>query len=168
MGLKVHNQGTNVICDVVVSQAKKAGHLLCAGGRTLCVKYAELCDKGSKKIGAPFAGINRQTAEKVAAGALKVLPIALCFFLLTPTLSLTSLVLAAAVSSTAVLLDPKHLSYSGKVKVVEGAALGIAMQTTLSIIRALVTISPIGALSNLIVGSAAVSFTLYASRAIKP
>lgn len=162
----------NISTDFLKEQAQNIFKKGKSSAEKLYNKYEGWCEKSGKKVGGAISrlsghSISPQLAEKVAIGALKVLPIALTFLALTPMLSLTSLVLVGAVSTVAVLLDPKILPPKGKVKVLEGAALGIALQTTLTVLRSLVTLSPITAIGALVVGGAATAIALYASKAIK-
>jgi hypothetical protein len=140
--------------------------------KNLQSKYLSLCEKGGKACGQAIGylsghAISSRYAQKIATEVLKVLPIALAFFLMTPTLSLTSLVLTAAVCSTALLLDRKHLSVSGKVKVLEGAALGLALQTGFTILCSVVALSLVSAVGAGIIGTGGIVGALYASRNVK-
>lgn len=176
MELKIKEQVTTFVQDTICGETKKACQTMLKTGKNsiakLDHKYDAWCEKGAKKCASILNNLcgrklNMEMTEKVAKTALKVLPIALIFLALTPTLSITSLVLVAAVSTAAILMDPKVLPLAGKVKILEGATLGIALQTTLTVLRALVTLSPITAVGALVVGGAAMGLALYASRAVK-
>ncbi|MCE5317190.1 MAG: hypothetical protein LLG04_07495 [Parachlamydia sp.] len=176
MELKIKEHVSTFVKETIGGETKKAGQTLLKAGQNsiqkLSNKYDALCEKGGKRCASVLSNLSGrklspQLTEKVAKNVLKVLPIALLFLAMAPMLSITSLVLAGAVSTAAVLLDPKVLPVAGKVKILEGAALGIALQTTLTILRSLVTLSPFTAVGALVVGGAATGLALYASRALK-
>lgn len=175
MELKIKENFNSFINESICGETKKACNTVLKAGKDSLAKvnqkYEGWCEKSAIKCAAAInrlcgRKLNLEMTEKVAKTALKVLPIALIFLAMTPLLSFTSLVLVGAVSTAAVLLDPKVLPLVGKVKILQGAALGIALQTTLSVLRALVTLSPITAVGALLVGGAAARLAIYASKAI--
>lgn len=157
----------NFIHEALYEQFKKAGQFLSETGHTAYLKYSERCEKFGRQYGSLVGGrwISKERSEYLVAQSLKVLPIALGFLAFTPTLSMTSLAMAAAVSVAAVNIQT--LSRESKVKVLEGASLAIALETLLSVGYCLLHFSPISAVGTLLIGSLAGAVALHSAHRSK-